>query len=253
MNDPSNDLFAIYATHYRRMEVVERLPADPEKLKRDRLPPWITDVASDARVIDLGCGQGHLLAALQRVGFTNLSGVDISPQQLAVARVLLPPSVALQRAELHPFLASQPDHSYDLVFLNDVLEHLPRHDTLTVLRHLHRVLAAKGRLSIRVPNSSTLIGAFTQTIDFTHVTHFSEYSLIQVLEAAGFSPDGLHFDRQAPRLFWSSQHPNRALLRLINRLRWHTNNWLHRVLYRLLDMHPQPTIFDTNLVISAIK
>ncbi|KAJ2456196.1 Protein-lysine N-methyltransferase efm4 [Coemansia sp. RSA 2336] len=39
----------------------------------------------DARILDVGCGNGHLLLELAEEGYTNLTGTDYSPQAIALA------------------------------------------------------------------------------------------------------------------------------------------------------------------------
>lgn len=251
--DPSKELFDNYARHYATMGVVERLPDDIDKLRRDRLPAWLDAVPKDAHILDAGCAQGDLLAALSRVGYTDLTGVDLSAQLLATARTKLPASVPLIESDIRQFLAECAEGSFDVIFFHDVLEHLPREDTIPVLRGFHRALADGGLLSVRVPNMSALIASYSAAIDFTHITHFSEYALIQVLEAAGFSADSITLPSQAPRVFWSWCKPHRAFFRLLNRWRWHLNNALHRAVFLLSDMRPRPQVFDPNLVVLARK
>lgn len=252
MDHEAQEIFQHYARHYEAMSGgIERLPDDLERLKRDRLPPWIDEVPRSARVLDAGCAQGDLLAALARVGFSDLTGVDLSAELLAHARTKLPASVRLIEADVRTYVAQAPDAAFDLIFLHDVLEHLPRQDTIPLLRGFRRLLAPGGRLSVRVPNMSAFIGSYSAALDFTHITHFTEYALMQVFEAAGFDVAKISFQCQAPRLFWSWRQPHRSLLRLLNRIRWHANNGLHRLVYRLADMHPRPTVFDPNLVAVA--
>lgn len=252
MEEPSRELFDNYAAHYQAMEKRERLPNDLERLKRDRLPCWIDEVPRTARVLDAGCAEGHWLEALRRVGFNNLTGVDLSAQLLEIAMVRLGTAARLIQADLRAWLSEVPDASYDLIFLHDVLEHLPREATIPVLRELHRILAPGGRLQIRVPNSACLIGPFNMALDFTHLTPFTEFSMLQVLEAAGFQRGRVQFESQAPRLFWSWQRPHRALLRLANYCRWRLNRALHRAVYLLNDFD-FPRQFDPNLVVLARK
>jgi SAM-dependent methyltransferase len=89
MSDPNKQLFDNYARHHEGADS-GRLPEDLEKLKRDRLPRWIDEVPRNSCILDAGCAQGHLLAALQRVGFTDLTGVDLSSQLLQTASRLVP-------------------------------------------------------------------------------------------------------------------------------------------------------------------
>lgn len=246
-------LFDSYTSHYDRMTVRERLPNDIEKLRRDRLPHWLHQVPLEARIIDAGCGQGHLLAALNRVGYKNLTGLDISPQMIEFARRLLPSEVKLTQADICEFLAVAQPESYDVVFFHDVLEHLPREDTLNVLKGLHRIMCAGGLLSVRVPNMGSIIGAYISAIDCTHITHFTEYSLIQVMEAAGFESRKVTFMSQSPRLYFSWGSPHRMFFRFLNYGRWHINNIVHKAIYLLSDMRPSPSIFDPNLQVVARK
>ncbi|CAO3685365.1 unnamed protein product [Umbelopsis vinacea] len=55
---------------------------------------WVTDniEPSGKSIIDLGCGNGHLLLALAENGFENLHGIDYSPSAIQLAI-----SVAKQR------------------------------------------------------------------------------------------------------------------------------------------------------------
>ena len=68
MLDPHRALFDKYSMHYERMAGPEKLPEDMQQLQRDRLPPWLDAIPRNARLLDAGCGQGHLLMALHRVG-----------------------------------------------------------------------------------------------------------------------------------------------------------------------------------------
>lgn len=253
MNDADKyGLFANYTRHYESMAVIERLPDDLERVKRDRLPRWIDAVPKDSRVLDAGCAQGHLLAALHRVGFTQLTGVDLSSALLQAARERVPEAQFIE-SDVCAFLAGRPSESFDLIFFHDVLEHLPRDATIPILQSFYRVLAPGGRLSVRVPNMGALIGGYNSAIDFTHVTHFTEHSLLQVLEAAGFDSARIEWDCQAPRLFWSWRQPHRAVFRTLNRMRWHLNNGLHRLVFLLADFRPSPRVFDPNLIAVVCK
>ena len=252
--DHSHELFQNYARHYASMQERwrrELLPGDLTRLKRDRLPRWIDEIHKDAKILDAGCAKGYYLEMLSRVGFTNLTGVDLSEQLLADARQRLP-QAQLIRADIREWLQEAQAESFDVVFFHDVLEHLPREDTIKVLRGFYRLLASGGRLSVRVPNMRCLIATNCMAIDFTHVTHFTEFSLLQVLEMAGFDPHQIDFISQSPRLFWSWRKPHRAVFRLLNRGRWHCNRIVHQVLYMLVDSAP-PSQFDPNLMALARK
>ncbi|KAJ1728519.1 Protein-lysine N-methyltransferase efm4 [Coemansia biformis] len=53
-----------------------------------KMVDWVCDNISDtnARILDVGCGNGHLLMELASNGYTNLTGTDYSPQAIELAR-----------------------------------------------------------------------------------------------------------------------------------------------------------------------
>ncbi|KAI8058191.1 S-adenosyl-L-methionine-dependent methyltransferase [Syncephalis plumigaleata] len=56
----------------------------------ERMADWLVDniVERDTPMVDLGCGNGHLLLTLAEAGFTKLTGVDYSPAAIALATAL---------------------------------------------------------------------------------------------------------------------------------------------------------------------
>src|SRR5262245_46080125 len=53
------------------------------------LRDWLPE-QKEARILDLACGAGKLLFFFSGKGFKNLVGVDISPDQVALARQVTP-------------------------------------------------------------------------------------------------------------------------------------------------------------------
>ncbi|MCX6139695.1 MAG: class I SAM-dependent methyltransferase [Candidatus Kapabacteria bacterium] len=75
-----------------------------------------------ARIVDLGCGYGAFLLLVQKKGFSNLRGVDLSPEQIQLAKEL-----GLSCVEVDSlFLALQSEHNVSLITMFDVIEHLTR-------------------------------------------------------------------------------------------------------------------------------
>lgn len=79
------------------------------------------------------------------------------------------------------------ENSYDVIMFNDVIEHLTKQEVLDILCLMKKALKKGGKLIIKVVNSANPItGSTSRYFDFTHELGFTETSLQQVLNAAGF-------------------------------------------------------------------
>ena len=136
-------------------------------------------------VLDLGCGHGALLHFACEAGYTNLRGVDGSPQQVAAAQRLGIEGVA--EGELRDTLAAQADASLDVVIAFDVIEHFTRDELLPFVDEVHRVLKPGGRWIIHVPNGESPFFGSIRYGDLTHEMAFTRTSLSQLLLSSGFS------------------------------------------------------------------
>ena len=138
----------------------------------------------NAAVLDLGCGHGALLHFAREAGYTNLRGVDGSPQQVAAAQRLGIEGVA--EGDLRDTLAAQADASLDVVIAFDVIEHFTRDELLPFVDEVHRVLKPGGRWIIHVPNGESPFGGRMRYWDLTHEMAFTRTSLSQLLLSSGF-------------------------------------------------------------------
>jgi len=254
MSDPSKEIFDNYLSHYQKTggRVFKPLQ-EIKQFHLERLPRWIDQVDKQARILDAGCATGYLLSLLYESGYRNLVGVDLSAQLLREARLHLPETVRLHCSDIGEFLARFPDDSFDLILCHHVLEHVPRERTLALLREFHRCLCIGGRLSLKVPNAGSLINGEECYLDFTHIVHFNEMSLVQVLVQAGFTPERIKLELHPPVLYWSWAHPLRAVLRLVNRLRWHLSAWVHRSVEILFDAQYRFRCHEREIEMVAIK
>lgn len=149
-----------------------------------------------ARILDLGCGYGALLHALSQRGYNNLSGVDVSPEQIAVARQLV--TCPLVESDLLGYLRSLPAGSLDVVIAFDVLEHFTRPELLDVVNEIARVLAPEGRLLVHVPNGEGIFWGAIRYGDLTHELALTRDSLNQLSNACGLRLVSVHEDTPVP-------------------------------------------------------
>jgi SAM-dependent methyltransferase len=138
----------------------------------------------NARILDIGCANGGLLAALKAIGFTRLTGVDPSPACAATVR----------REHgidgLSGSLRQIPEGigAFDLVILSHVLEHVL--ELQATVNTLASLLAPGGIIYIEVPDASRyerFIVAPFQDFNTEHINHFSPAALQTLFRINGFS------------------------------------------------------------------
>lgn len=178
-----DDLYRQYVTtHVReapRTREALRLQATVFEQHFGKLLP----TASSARIADLGCGSGALIWWLTQRGYHDVHGVDISDEQIAIARDLNIHNVL--EGDVFDFLSKH--DGFDLLFVRDLLEHLDKEDVLDFLRRCHHSLTVGGVIVLQVPNAESPYFGRVRYGDFTHELAFTRSSLTQLLGAAGFS------------------------------------------------------------------
>lgn len=135
-----------------------------------------------ARVVDIGCANGQLLAAFAELGYTRLCGIDPSPACVREAATIAG-VVALTGS-----LSDMPEGAgpFDVVVLSHVLEHV--RDLRGALHGLKAFLHDGSVLYAEVPDAMRYADfAWSPFQDFNteHINHFSLVSLRNLLGLSG--------------------------------------------------------------------
>ncbi|MFH0988318.1 MAG: class I SAM-dependent methyltransferase [Parcubacteria group bacterium] len=170
-----------------------------------------------AEILDIGCGMGQFLEFLGLSGYENFLGVDLSEEAIRYCQERGMNKVKLI-SDLKEFLLCS--RSFDLVVLNDVIEHFPKGDVLDILQLINEHLNSGGKVIVKTGNLSSAIGPHIRYNDFTHESGFTEYSLTQVLKISGFK-DNMVYPFVTPRnrvrrvIRWLGQKKLHALWKLV--------------------------------------
>ena len=96
----------------------------------------------NAELVELFCGRGNGLTAIERLGFTHIEGVDLSPSLVGLYRG--PAKCIVADCRKLPF----PDHSKDVLIAQGGLHHLPAlpTDLEQAFGEMQRILRSGGRV-----------------------------------------------------------------------------------------------------------
>lgn len=158
-----------------RPEMLEFFPANAEK------------------VLDVGCGQGTFAVQLKNKFHTETWGIEYMKEHGEHATKVLD-KVFIGPCE--SFLDHLPDNYFDVIYFNDVLEHLV--DPYMVLKKMKSKLSDKGIIISSIPNiryhGSLKMYLFDKewkytdsgVMDHTHMRFFTKKSIQRMYQDLGF-------------------------------------------------------------------
>ena len=148
--------------------------------------------------LDVGCGEGFSLSYLKKHGYI-VKGLDFSSTGVksqnpdCLNELVVGDLFELLKTEVRS------KHTYDIIYLHNVLEHVV--DPIGLLNNLHHILSLHGIIVLTVPNDFSIIQKeairrghidaefWVTTPD--HLSYFEKNSLINICKAAGFHVNDL--------------------------------------------------------------
>lgn len=236
---------------YFSTQYVHIMPTTPEGWAwvLDRIRLNFDDVLGPlphtSRILDVACGVGYLECYLLRQGFQHLDSIDVSEEQMAVAKQKLAEygidfsgKVKFVVADAFDYLRKS--DGYDVVAMFDIIEHFNKEDIGRLLGLTYAALRPGGMLLLRTINADNpLFGRYFYH-DFTHETPFTPDSMRQCMAGVGFKIDKLDYEKVGP-----------GKRTLMGWLRGKTRSAGLRLLAKFLGI--SPAAFTENLVVVARK
>jgi len=205
---------------YYKVRIGKYLPKDPLAL-----------------IIDIPCGYGNFLYFLNKLGYKNIKGYDLDPNQVRLAQ-----SIGLPAFDKNIFDLKQPSATVDLISSLDFLEHLSKDDALTFLDECYKSLKTGGTLILRTPCADGFFGAHDASNDITHKWNMSSNLMRSILEMCGYKEIQILEERPQPENF-------------IESIRWLVY-WPSRYLFNfvcvLLALRP-PKVISRSMILIAYK
>jgi 2-polyprenyl-3-methyl-5-hydroxy-6-metoxy-1,4-benzoquinol methylase len=148
------------------------------------LSPYLDDWESK-QVLEIGCGQGHLLKAIQNQG-AQVHGIEPSVPDSLIAGSLS----GHENISVGMLSDFQTQAVYDAVVLIHSFEHMPH--PMATLQHIRTLLKPNGRLFVEVPNFFSTTGFYRKRKGVhsypspNHLFIYTPGTLIGMLKKNGF-------------------------------------------------------------------
>jgi len=161
---------------------------------RPEMKPFLP--SSYERVLEIGCGEGNFRSNLDQPH--EYWGVEQNARAAHQASKKLDSVLVGNYQQVEPDL---PDHHFDLIICNDVIEHMEHH--VAFMRNIKRKLANGGSLVISIPNARLLSNlnhilfakdwhySDAGILDRTHLRFFTKKSLVRLLEETDWHIESL--------------------------------------------------------------
>jgi 2-polyprenyl-3-methyl-5-hydroxy-6-metoxy-1,4-benzoquinol methylase len=137
----------------------------------------------EALIRDAGCGEGSFLLFLKSKGYTNISGIDLSPENVAICNEM---GLSVVQGDIGEPAIWPEIPTYDAIVALDVIEHLPKSMVGPRLARMRLSLKPGGKLVLQTPNMGSLFSMTIRYGDLSHEFGVTERSAVSLLLIAGF-------------------------------------------------------------------
>jgi 2-polyprenyl-3-methyl-5-hydroxy-6-metoxy-1,4-benzoquinol methylase len=185
MNDFRKDLYSRYSSTFKEhiSEFDIKSVATTLRKYRYQYLPILSEFKKDVRILELGCGRGLFLEFLIDSGYENVFGIDVSREQINIAKVQ---KLNVEEIGVLEYLKSN-NEKFDLIFAIDLIEHFHKDELIILFEGIYKNLKNGGAFVFHTPNGLGINANKIIYGDLTHLSIFTPNSAIQILKLVGFN------------------------------------------------------------------
>ncbi len=230
-----------FTTHIGRNidinSIQKQFAIDAKQFEADMVPLLPKD--KSINILEIGCGFGSLISCLKKAGYTNIVGIDISDEQVAIAHQLHINEVF--KADLIPYLQNHKG-KFDVIIGVDIIEHFTKDELVVILQLLRTSLNADGRAIFRTPNLDAPFASLFANGDFTHENFLNASSISQVLHSCGFGN---------VKVTGATIYVNGFLKELVRKLLWNIIQFSIKIILFASGRPSKSVLLSPNMLIKA--
>ncbi len=195
----------------------------------------------ESKILEIACGMGQFLFFLKKNGYNNVDAIDLDQSNVDQCK-----SLGFDRvieADMYNYVIGLDDSAYDMIVMNDLIEHIPREDIVSFLCEIRKKLKDSGIVMVKTINCNNIYGISGFFADFTHVVGYTPERIKHVSMLSSFSHCKVF------NLFIS---PNvRCLYFLVKFFWWPIYKWKQFLFF--LNAKKTDSVFSKNLLAVLYK
>ncbi|MFY0643699.1 MAG: methyltransferase domain-containing protein [Bacteroidia bacterium] len=192
------------------------------------------------KLVDLGCGFGSFLSAAKSNGYHNVEGVDLSPEQVAVAHELGLTEIKNESIDAY----FERSAGADCIVGVDIIEHFSKDELMDFLTKCKKHLNKGGQVIFRTPNMDATMASVYAFADISHEVFLNKSSALQIMKSAGFKNVEV-----LPSLIWN-QNPIKEFIR---KILWTCHKMSRKFMLFSSGRTWNEVVFTPNIIIRASK
>lgn len=126
-------------------------------------------------ILDIGYGQWYFATYINKLWYTDYTGVDIDNRYQEDLQELLP-NYTFEHKNIFDFFKKNTDLQYDVIFSSNIFEHLWEQDRIVWIKNIHKHLRNWWIWINYMPNADSIL--WSTSARYTDITHYTIYNII---------------------------------------------------------------------------